>query len=140
MASDTVPTEFVHQLAVTARGCAGTLSDTGALTAACATAARAAGLQVVAEASHGFVPHGATVALVLAQSHLVLSTWPEHGLALIDLATCGPEEGAQALWETLRAVLRPSAFELRSTRVEIATPRLRRGDTGDWSHSPRRDT
>lgn len=119
MASDPGRVEFVHQLAVTARGCAGTLSDTAALAAACTAAARAAGLQVVAEASHGFVPHGTTVALVLAQSHLVLSTWPEHGLALVDLATCGPEEGAQALWEELRAVLKPSAFEARSSRVDI---------------------
>lgn len=113
------PAEFVHQLAITARGCTGTLSDTDALAAACVAAAGAAGLQVVAEASHRFVPHGTTVALVLAQSHLVLSTWPEHGLALVDLATCGPEESAQAVWEELKAVLKPSAFEARSSRVDI---------------------
>jgi S-adenosylmethionine decarboxylase len=110
---------LVYQMAVTARGCSGTLSDAPGLSAACATAARAAGLRVVADAGHAFVPHGATVILVLAQSHLVVSTWPEHRLALVDLATCGPEDSAQALWETLRGVLRPLSFEVRASQVDI---------------------
>lgn len=33
-------------------------------------------------------PHGATCMLVLAESQLVVSTWPEHQLAHIDLFTC----------------------------------------------------
>jgi S-adenosylmethionine decarboxylase len=109
----------VYQIAVTARGCSGTLSDVPGLSAACATAARAAGLRVVADAGHAFVPHGATVVLVLAQSHLVVSTWPEHRLALVDLATCGPQDSARTLWEGLRAVLRPLSFEIRASQVDI---------------------
>lgn len=35
-----------------------------------------------------FQPHGVTCVLVLAESHLTVSTWPEHALAHIDLFTC----------------------------------------------------
>ncbi|WP_433358686.1 adenosylmethionine decarboxylase [Streptosporangium sp. CA-115845] len=35
-----------------------------------------------------FQPHGATCVLVLAESHLLVSTWPECGLAHIDVFTC----------------------------------------------------
>jgi S-adenosylmethionine decarboxylase proenzyme len=35
-----------------------------------------------------FQPHGATCVLVLAESHITVSTWPEHRLAHIDVFTC----------------------------------------------------
>jgi S-adenosylmethionine/arginine decarboxylase-like enzyme len=46
------------------------------------------GARVLAELPVQFPHHGITCALVLAESHLVLSTWPEHRLAHIDLSTC----------------------------------------------------
>lgn len=35
-----------------------------------------------------FQPHGATCVLILAESHIVVSTWPEFGLAHVDVFTC----------------------------------------------------
>ncbi|WP_405145121.1 adenosylmethionine decarboxylase [Sphaerisporangium sp. NBC_01403] len=35
-----------------------------------------------------FQPHGATCVLVLAESHILVSTWPESGLAHLDVFTC----------------------------------------------------
>ncbi|MGW5383970.1 S-adenosylmethionine decarboxylase family protein [Nocardia sp. NPDC003963] len=35
-----------------------------------------------------FVPHGTTAVIVLGESHLIVSTWPEHHAAHIDLFTC----------------------------------------------------
>ncbi|HEX3963911.1 MAG TPA: adenosylmethionine decarboxylase [Trebonia sp.] len=35
-----------------------------------------------------FKPHGATCVLILAESHITVSTWPEHHLAHIDVFTC----------------------------------------------------
>ena len=56
-------------------------------------AAKAGGAQVVGEAFHVF-PNGAvTGALLLAQSHLTVHTWPEHGLLNVDLLSCGPVDG-----------------------------------------------
>ncbi|MGQ0718595.1 MAG: adenosylmethionine decarboxylase [Pseudonocardiales bacterium] len=46
------------------------------------------GATVLGELSVQFHPHGITCVLVLAESHLIVSTWPEHKLAHIDLFTC----------------------------------------------------
>jgi S-adenosylmethionine decarboxylase len=35
-----------------------------------------------------FQPHGATCVLILAESHITVSTWPEHQLAHIDVFSC----------------------------------------------------
>jgi len=54
------------------------------------------GCTVLGELPVVFQPHGATCVLVLAESHLTVSTWPEHELAHVDLFTCradtDPEE------------------------------------------------
>src|SRR6266567_7175126 len=46
------------------------------------------GCTVLGELPVVFQPHGATCVVVLAESHLIVSTWPEHQLAHIDLFTC----------------------------------------------------
>jgi S-adenosylmethionine decarboxylase proenzyme len=39
--------------------------------------------------SHKLEPQGVSVVALLAESHLSIHTWPEHGSALIDVFTCG---------------------------------------------------
>jgi S-adenosylmethionine decarboxylase len=46
------------------------------------------GCTVLGELPVLFQPHGATFVLVLAESHLTVSTWPEYQLAHVDLFTC----------------------------------------------------
>jgi S-adenosylmethionine decarboxylase proenzyme len=41
-----------------------------------------------AQITEPFQPHGATCVLILAESHITVSTWPEHQLAHIDVFTC----------------------------------------------------
>lgn len=102
----------VTQLVVVARHCAGPLPDVPALTSACVAAVREAGFDVVAEAVHAFTPHGASVALLLAQSHIIISTWPEFSAALVDLAVCGRPETALTMWNAIEQVLVPSASDV----------------------------
>ena len=47
--------------------------------------------------SNQFTPHGCSVVLLLAESHTSIHTWPEHGVALIDLFTCGKNKSAEPL-------------------------------------------
>ncbi len=47
------------------------------------------GATVVNEAFHQFSPHGVSGVVVVAESHLCIHTWPEHGYAAIDVFTCG---------------------------------------------------
>ncbi len=57
--------------------------------------------------SHKFSPCGVTAIALLAESHISIHTWPENGIAVCDVFTCGdhtnPRSGATYMYETLRA-------------------------------------
>ncbi len=48
-----------------------------------------AGAHVVESVFHQFNPHGLSGVVVIAESHITVHTWPEHGYAAIDVFTCG---------------------------------------------------
>jgi len=57
--------------------------------------------------SHKFEPQGVTVVAMLAESHISIHTWPEKGMAVCDVFTCGdhttPESGVEYLQMVLEA-------------------------------------
>ena len=58
-------------------------------------------------ATHKFDPQGVTGVAMLAESHISIHTWPENGMAVCDVFTCGetaiPEKGMEYMKEELRA-------------------------------------
>jgi len=45
-----------------------------------------------------FKPHGATGVVLIAESHISIHTWPELGIATVDVYTCGePEQCIEAM-------------------------------------------
>lgn len=52
-------------------------------------AARACGATVVESVFHHFSPLGVSGVVIIAESHLTIHTWPEHGYAAVDVFTCG---------------------------------------------------
>ena len=80
------------------------LNDPARLEDALREAARAARCEVLGAVRHKFEPQGASVVVLVAESHLSLHTWPEHGYAAADILTCGatlPEAGVEALLRAL---------------------------------------
>jgi S-adenosylmethionine decarboxylase len=76
---------------------AAVLVDEDGLRSTLHAAAAAGGATVVGDAFHVF-PNGAvTGALLLAQSHLSIHTWPELLLANVDLLSCGNVDGDAVL-------------------------------------------
>lgn len=69
-------------------------------------AARAAGAKVLAAHFHPFAGGGVTGVLLLAESHISVHTWPEHGYAALDLFMCGVADVAAAA-DVLDAALAP---------------------------------
>ena len=65
------------------------LNDIGFLREALLAAAGEAGATVLGESFHHFNPHGVSGVVIIAESHLVIHTWPEYGYAAADIFTCG---------------------------------------------------
>ncbi len=102
------------------------LLDASMLAACCRRACAEAGLLVVAEAFHQFRGAGATGALVLAESHLAIHTWPEMDAVTLDLYVCNYSQdnraAAEAAFEALRTDLQPARIVRRDiARGEIET-------------------
>ncbi len=53
------------------------------------TASRKCQSTLLAINSHKFQPQGVTCVAMLAESHISIHTWPEKGMAVCDIFTCG---------------------------------------------------
>jgi spermidine synthase/S-adenosylmethionine decarboxylase len=97
------------------------LSDAGALRELCLDVCSTPGLTAVGHVFHQFgsaeSPAGATGAVVLAESHLAIHTWPEIGAVTLDLYVCNFSQdnsvAARAACERLVAAFAPSRLVRR---------------------------
>ncbi|WP_232495344.1 adenosylmethionine decarboxylase [Novosphingobium kaempferiae] len=89
-------------------------------------AAEAARVRVLDVRLHHFgAGMGVTGVALLAESHISIHTWPEDGLAAVDLFVCGETADPEAGLETIRQRLRGTVRErhtIRRLRVPGATP------------------
>jgi S-adenosylmethionine decarboxylase len=100
-----------------------------ALRAACIDAVTRAGLTIVGDRFHQFEPQGVTGAVILAESHLAIHTWPEMGSVTIDVYVCNyttdNTDKARAVFRTLERCFGPLRAHVQA---------IRRGDV-DVSHA-----
>jgi S-adenosylmethionine decarboxylase len=79
------------------------------------------GATVVGESFYHFSPYGVSGVVNIAESHIAVHTWPEHGYAAVDVFTCGnnvdPEKAAKFIIEKLGAQSH-SVIELRRGIIE----------------------
>ena len=87
-------------------------------------AAGEAGATIVGENFHKFDPLGVTGIIAIAESHLCIHTWPEHGYAAVDIFTCGsnfkPHKAADLIIESLQCG-HPTVTEVQRGIITEAT-------------------
>lgn len=77
-------------------------------------AAMTAGAHVLHSYFHGFGPgQGVTGVALLAESHISIHTWPEHGYAAADIFMCGDAQPELAL-RVLRSALAPASCQVQT--------------------------
>ncbi len=64
------------------------LDDVARVESALTQAAGEAGVTVLRTVLHRFSPYGVSGAVIIAESHITIHTWPEHGYAALDVFTC----------------------------------------------------
>lgn len=95
------------------------LRDAVALRRLCLRVCDDAGLTVVAEAFHGFAGAGATGAVVLAESHLAVHTWPELAAVTLDLYVCNFSQDNRVAAEHAYTDLCAAFLPQRTNRRDI---------------------
>lgn len=92
----------------TLKGCPyGFLDDEAHIRNVLANASNLAESTLLDISSHKFEPHGVTAVALLAESHISIHTWPENGIAVCDVFTCGdytnPRSAATYMYEAMGA-------------------------------------
>ena len=93
------------------------LTSATAMRVACVEACKTAGLSMLGEHFYQFESFdqiqagGVTGAVVLAESHLAIHTWPERAQATLDIYVCNVSSDnsgrAEALYQLMLGVLKP---------------------------------
>jgi S-adenosylmethionine decarboxylase proenzyme len=76
-------------------------------------AARSSGAVVVDARFFRFEPQGASGAVIIAESHLTIHTWPEFGYAAADVFTCGDPALGERIYARLVETLRPGQHRVQ---------------------------
>ncbi len=101
----------LRRLIIDAHACKSIIKDSDALLNAMLEGAQLSGAEVRDQLASPFVPHGATLVLVLAESHFVVSTWPELDFASLDAALCNDKMDIKKLVQPLMTLLDPGRVE-----------------------------
>ncbi len=104
----------IRHLLIDAHDCEGPLDDAEELLELLRRAARSVGAHEYGSTRARYVPHGITTVLILAESHMILSTWPEHRLCLVEILLCNEDMDPQVAWETVREQLQPGSITERT--------------------------
>ena len=83
------------------------LNDSEWLQSQLIEAAEVSGATVLSVQAKQFDPQGATVLVMLSESHISIHTYPEKGFAAIDCYTCGETVDPQLAIDYLVSVLKP---------------------------------
>ncbi len=80
---------------------------------------------IVTSSFHEFNPQGLSGVVVIAESHLAVHTWPEHGVVCVDLFTCSNDMDAVAGLALLFETFDASTMQIQS----VSRGRLPNGKT-----------
>lgn len=110
-----------HHLLAEFTGCdPAPLADLEQVTSAMLRAAEASGATIVTHSFHHFSPHGVSGAVIIAESHLAIHTWPEYRFAAVDFFSCGGVDMDRGL-----AVLKAAFAATGETRLALERGPLR---------------
>jgi S-adenosylmethionine decarboxylase len=96
-------------------------------------AAEVCGATVLSVQAKQFEPQGATVLVLLSESHLSIHTYPERGFAALDCYTCGETVDPQLAIDFMVSVLRPDKVYAKKLvrgmgEMQVETPEFKQAE------------
>jgi S-adenosylmethionine decarboxylase proenzyme len=79
---------------------------------------------IVKAVFHNFSPYGVSGVVVIAESHVTIHTWPEHGYAAVDIFSCSEKLDQAAIRRQLKRDLQAQRVVSKSFRrgVGVRSP------------------
>jgi len=75
---------------------------------------------VLGDVSHTFEPHGFTLAILLAESHVAVHTYPEYNSLYFNLYSCRGEHDGQISFDIIKKYLNPSDIDFFEREVCVS--------------------
>lgn len=113
---------IIEERLVDAIRCQCDLSDKNRLLELMKQAATSVGARILESHCTQYDPYGATLALLLAESHILLSTWPEYAYVTINIFLCNKNMSTTRVRDQLLSHLRPAIRKERLFRHVINDP------------------
>jgi len=96
-------------------GCSSLIEDEERLVALIRGSVLAAGATPLGEEVRSYPGHGVTIIVFAAESHVLLTTWPEYRLAFVDILLCGGRTSPDAAAEQIISALDSKGGVVRHT-------------------------
>ena len=90
--------------------CSDILKDSARLEAGLIAEIRLHGGTVVRSLFHTFNPFGVTGIVIIAESHVAIHTWPEYGLASVDIFSCTSKLDQEELTQAIKKLLQAQSY------------------------------
>lgn len=105
--------ELGKQLVIELYGCDNNIiNDINLIERIMIDAAKKAKATVVDYRFHKFSPHGVSGAIIIAESHMAIHTWPEYGYCAVDIFTCGDLTDNPAALELMKNELKADYYSV----------------------------
>ncbi len=97
----------IKQLNVDCYGCRADLNDTKEIIRQMETSAKKAGAKILGTSAKNYPVHGLTAVVFLAESHIIVSAYPEFGYAVVEIFMCDDKMSPEKCWKEIKKYLKP---------------------------------
>ncbi|MFZ5559858.1 MAG: adenosylmethionine decarboxylase [Patescibacteria group bacterium] len=75
---------------------------------------------ILGKASHRFQPHGYTLVVLLAESHVSIHTYPEHNSLFFYLYSCRGEGDGKKTYEIFKDAIKPASVDFSQRSILVS--------------------
>ncbi len=104
--------EAITQLNIDCYGCKGDLNNKDRIVQIAERAANQVGATVLGEGSVSYPGRGITAVIFLAESHILVSTYPEYRYAIVEIFMCNSQADHRECWSYLYDYLQPAQISV----------------------------
>jgi len=111
----------VKQLNIDCYGCQGNLNNAKELIRHLKKSAKRAGAKVLGASVKSYPIYGLTAVVFLAESHIIVSTYPELKYVVVEIFMCNERVSPEKCWEDIKEYLKPRTIRKHSWYHYIAS-------------------